>query len=330
MMQDVCQRKLSTSAIMETMLLVTGGTGFIGQALIRQLIASGYEVRSLIRPSKTTPNLPRGVPVDVVVASMMDIRGVRAAMNGVSTVIHLVSGENKGSNTDLLSVDIQSTRVITEAAAESGVDRILYISHLGADRASAYPALKTKGISENYIKSSGIDYTIFRSSLVYGPSDHLTQGIRSLLQATPFIFLLPGDGSTVLQPIWIEDLVGCILSSLEDPRTRNKVYEVGGGEYLTIHEIVQAIQQKIGLKKKIIHLHPAVLRIITVIFENAFPSFPVSTFWLDYLSVNRTCSIDSLPREFGILPARFIQKTGYLQPGKNKIPYGSFLKRRNE
>lgn len=271
---------------METMLLVTGGTGFIGQALIRQLIASGYEVRSLIRPSKATPKLPRGVPVDVVVAGLMDIRGVRAAMNGVTAVIHLVSGENKGSSTDLLSVDIQSTKVITAAAAESGVDRILYVSHLGADRASAYPTLKTKGISENYIKSSGIDYTIFRSSLVYGPSDHLTQGIQSLLQATPFIFLLPGDGSTVLQPIWIEDLVGCITSSLEDPKTRNKVYEVGGGEYLTIHEIVQAIQQKIGLKKKIIHLHPAVLRIITVIFENAFPSFPVSTFWLDYLSVN--------------------------------------------
>lgn len=330
MMQVVCQRKSNTSAIMGTMLLVTGGTGFIGQALIRQLIASGYEVRSLIRPSKRTPNLPRGVPVDAVVASLTDMRGVRAAMKGVKTVIHLVSGENKGSDTDLLSVDIQSTKVITAAAAESGVERILYISHLGADRASAYPTLKTKGISENYIKASGIDYTIFRSSLVYGPSDHLTEGIRSLLQATPFIFLLPGDGSTVLQPIWIEDLIGCIMSSLEDPKTRNKVYEVGGGEYLTIHEIVEMIQHKIGLKKKIINLHPAYLRIITVIFENMFPSFPVSTFWLDYLSANRTSAIDGLTREFGILPARFAQKTGYLLPGKNKIPYGSFLKRRNE
>lgn len=315
---------------MVPMLLVTGGTGFIGQTLIRQLIASSYQVRSLIKPSKTTPNLPKGVPVDVVVASLTDMGGVRAAMKGVNTVIHLVSGENKGSKTDLLSVDIQSTRVITAAAAESGVERILYMSHLGADRASAYPTLKTKGIAENYIKASGIDYTIFRSSLVYGPSDHLTTGIQDLLQATPFIFFLPGDGSTVLQPIWIEDLVGCILSALEDNKTRDKVYEIGGGEYLTIHEIVEIIQHKIGLKKKIIHLHPAYLRMITVFFEHVFPSFPVSTFWLDYLSANRTSSIDSLTREFGILPARFAQKTSYLQPDLNKIPYGSFLKRRNE
>lgn len=329
-MQVVCQRKWYSSAIMKDMLLVTGGTGFIGQALIRQLIASGYDVRSLIRPSKKTPNLPKGVPVDVVVASYSDIRGIRAAMNGVNTIIHLVSGENKGSNTDLLAVDIQSTKVIATAAAEAGVERIIYISHLGADRASAYPSLKTKGISESYIRSSGLDFTIFRSALVYGPSDHLTEGIKNLLLASPFIFLLPGDGSTVLQPIWIEDMVGCILSSLEDDKTRNKTFEIGGGEYLSIHEIVEIIKTKTSIKKRIINIHPAYLRIITVIFENLFPSFPVSTFWLDYLSANRSCAIDSLPREFGILPAKFDQKLEYLKVGLNKIPYSSFIKKPNE
>jgi dihydroflavonol-4-reductase len=114
------------------MILVTGGTGFIGQALIRQLISSGYEVRSLIKPSKKTPNLPRGVQVEVVVASLMDLRGIRAAMKDVQTVIHLVTGENKGSKTDLLKVDIESTKAISTAAAETGVDRIIYLSHLDA------------------------------------------------------------------------------------------------------------------------------------------------------------------------------------------------------
>jgi NADH dehydrogenase len=309
------------------MILVTGGTGFIGQALIRQLISSGYEVRSLIKPSNKTPNLPRGVPVEVVVASLMDLRGIRAAMKDVQTVIHLVTGENKGSKTDLLKIDIESTKAISTAAAETGVDRIIYLSHLDADRASAYPTLKTKGISENYIKACGVDYTIFRTALVYGPSDHLTEGIRTLMQAIPFFFLLPGDGTNVIQPIWIEDLVGCITSSLDDQKTRNKVFEVGGGEYMSIQEIVQIVKEKIGLKKRIITIHPAYLRFFTVIMENAFPSFPVSTFWLDYLSANRTCTIDSLPREFGILPARFAQKIGYLKPGKRTFPYKEFYKK---
>jgi NADH dehydrogenase len=147
------------------------------------------------------------------------------------------------------------------------------------------------------------------------------------MQAIPFIFLLPGDGSNVIQPIWIEDLVGCITSSLDDQKTRNKVYEIGGGEYMSIQEIVQIVKQKIGLKKRIITIHPAYLRFFTVIMENAFPSFPVSTFWLDYLSANRTCTIDSLPREFGILPARFAQKIGYLKPGKRTFPYKEFYKK---
>ncbi len=312
---------------MVRMILVTGGTGFIGQALIRQLTSLGYDVRTLIRPSKKTPKLPKGFPVDVVVASLTDIRGLRAAMSDVQTVIHLVSGENKGSKTDLLKVDIESTRAINSAAADTGVNRMIYLSHLGADRASAYPTLKTKGISENYIKSSGLDYTIFRTSLVYGPSDHLTQGIKALLQATPFIFLLPGDGSSMLQPIWIEDIVGCVTASLEDDKTRNKIYEVGGGEYLTIHEIVNIIRQQLGLKKRIIHIHPAYLRLFTVLLENAFPSFPVSTFWLDYLSANRTSAIDSLPREFGILPARFSQKIEYITLGATSSTFKKFFRR---
>jgi len=312
---------------MVTMILVTGGTGFIGRSLIRQLIGSGYEVRSLIRPSKQTPGFSKGVPFDVVLASMTDLRGIRAAMSDVSTVIHLVSGENKGSKTDLLKVDIESSRIISRAAAETGVNRIIYLSHLGADRASAYPVLKTKGIAENNIKASGIDFTIIRSSLVYGPTDHFSEGIGRLMNLSPFVFLLPGDGSTVLQPIWIDDLVGCITSSIEDNNTRNRVYEVGGGEYLTIQEIVEIVSQKIKVNKKIVHIHPAYLRLITIVMENAFPSFPVSTFWLDYLSSNRTSSIDILPREFGILPARFSKKNDYLQPGKYNIDLKELLKK---
>ena len=296
------------------MILVTGGTGFIGQVLIRQLISNGYEVRLLLRPSKTTPELPKGMPLDVVLASVTDVRGMRAAMHDVTTVIHLVTGENKGSKTDLFEVDIESTRVVSQAAMETGVDRIIYLSHLGADRASAYPVLKMKGIAENYIKTSGVDYTILRSALVFGQMDHLTNGIKRLLKMSPLFFFLPGDGLTMIQPLWVEDLVGCITGALESERSKNRVYEIGGIDYFTIQEIVQIIQDRIKNRNKIIHLHPAYMRILTVILEHALPSFPITTFWLDYLSATRTCAIDSIPREFGILPSRFTEKIGYITP----------------
>ena len=119
------------------MILVTGGTGFIGKALIRLLVDLGYPVRTLIRPSPRSPSLPRGIPVDVAVSSLNDERGLGAAMVGVDTIFHLAGGEWSGPRASLMQIDIQGTRAVVEAAVDAGVKRIFYVSHLGADRASA-------------------------------------------------------------------------------------------------------------------------------------------------------------------------------------------------
>ncbi len=298
------------------MILVTGGTGFIGQALIRQLIAHGEEVRTLIRPSRNSPKLPKGISVDVIVSSLLDERGVRAAMKDVDVVYHLVTGENHGSGTNLVESDIAPTQVVTQAAVDSGINRLIYISHLGADRASAFPVLKAKGIAENFIKTSGINYTILRSGLVYGPNDHFTEGLRVVLRMLPFMFLLPAEGETIIQPVWIDDLVNSLVWCLEDEKTINQVIEIGGAEALSLHEIAEIIKTKIGAHNPIVSINPAYLRILTVTLESMAPVFPLSTFWLDYMAANRTCSLDSLTRYFGVIPAQFNQKLDYLKRSK--------------
>jgi NADH dehydrogenase len=301
---------------MKDMILVTGGTGFIGQALIRQLITNGYEVRTLVRPGKASPRLPRGIPLDVVVSSLADERGVLAAMKDVDQIYHLVTGEYQGSGVNLLSSDIQSTQVVVKAALESGIKHLIYVSHLGSDRASAYPVLKSKGIAENIIKTSGVPYTILRSGIVYGPGDHLTEGLRSILQASRFFFMLPDGGETHLQPIWIEDLVSAMIWTLEDPDKMNKTIEVGGPEAITLKEMVESIQSTIGVKNSPIRVSSAYMRIITVTMESLSPAFPLSNFWLDYFSTDRICSIDTMPRQFSILPAKFSQKISYLKTSR--------------
>ena len=93
------------------MILVTGGTGFIGQALIRQLVSLGKPVRTLLRPSIVTPNLPRGIPIEVAVSSFDDERSLRAAMKGVDVIYHLAGSERLGSRlADLVGVDIEGTK----------------------------------------------------------------------------------------------------------------------------------------------------------------------------------------------------------------------------
>ena len=294
------------------MILVTGGTGFIGKALIRHLVELGYPVRTLIRPSSQSPNLPRGVAVDVAVAGLNDERGLRAALVGVKTVYHLASAERGGPGASLLAVDIQGTRSLVKAAEDAGVKRIFFLSHLGADRASAYPVLKAKAIGEEFIRKSSLDYTILRSAVVFGPNDNLTTNIASTLSALPAFYLMPGDGSTLLQPLWVEDLVTCLSWSLDDTETYRRTIEVGGPEYLTFRHIVELVMGESGIRRRLIGIGPPYLRAITVTLNSLFNNMPISVFWLDYLAVNRTCALDTLPRTFDLMPSRMSQRLAYL------------------
>jgi len=294
------------------MILVTGGTGFIGRVLVRQLVSYGYHVRLLLRPSKRTPNVPMGVPVEVAVTSINDERGLRAAMHGVDVVYHLAGGEKQGAQTDLEKIDIDGTRTLALAAANSRIKRLFYISHLGATRGSAFPLLKAKGIAEEYIRESGIPYTILRSSILFGPDDGFTTGLALLLHASPGFLPLPGKGLTILQPLWVDDLVTCMIWALDKPDSINRVMELGGSEYLSLEQITRNIMTVIKKNRLLVTWPNPYMRAITVLAEHTFKSFPSSVFWLDYLAVNRTCGVDSVPHLFGLMPARFSSKLDHL------------------
>jgi len=295
------------------MILVTGGTGFIGQTLIRQLVTLGKPVRTLLKPSPVSPNLPRGVSVEAAVSSFKDGRSLRAAMKGVDVIFHLAGSERLSSRADLTGTDVEGTQLLVRAAADAGVERIFFVSHLGADRASAFAVLKAKALAEGFIVNSGLEYTIFRSAVVYGPGDQFTTSLARLLRMSPGFFLLPGDGSALIQPLWIEDLVTCMILSLEENIARNQILSLGGGEYLSFNQVVAIIQAALEIRRKLFNLPPPYLRILALFMEQVMPQFPVSIFWLDYLAADRTTALDTLPRMFGVIPARFHQQLDYLK-----------------
>ncbi|HUF38466.1 MAG TPA: NAD(P)H-binding protein [Anaerolineales bacterium] len=295
------------------MILVTGATGFIGRVLVRLLAEAGHDVRVLMRPSVHSPALPNGVPVDAAVTGLWDPRGLRAAMVGVDVVYHLAGAERQGSRADLQGVDIRGTRAVAEAARDAGIDRIFTVSHLGADRASGYPLLKTKGIAEESLRKSGIDYTILRSAVLFGEGDSFTSSLACLAVAQPFFFAVPGDGDTVLQPLWVEDLATCLVWALDDDGTRNQTFDLGGPEYFSLVQAAEIVMGAIGMERRFLHTRPPYLRGLAVTVESLFPGMPVSTFWLDYLAINRTTGLDTLSRAFGLLPARFPSTIDYLK-----------------
>ena len=236
-------------------------------------------------------------------------------MKDVDIIFHLAGAERSGSRSDLEGVDVEGSRVLSGVARQAGVERAFYISHLGADRSSAYPVLKAKAIAEHFFLENLPLSTIIRTGPVFGPGDQFTTGLARLVQMAPGLFIIPGDGQSLVQPIWIEDFAVCLLVALEDPTAIGKTIEIGGGEYLTFRDVLETVMRITGTRRFTVTAQPAYVRMLSLWLEQTFPKFPISIFWLDYLAADRTCQIDILARRFGVIPARFHQNLDYLRQG---------------
>jgi len=293
-------------------ILITGATGFIGKALTRHLSETEYQVRVLIHPSQKSPDLPKGIPVEAAVAGLNDTRGLRAAMVDVDIIYHLASQEALGARGNLLETDIQGTKNLVETAQDADVDRFFFISHLGADRASAYPIMTAKAIAEDHIQKSSLDYTILRSGIVFGSNDRFTTNLARMIRSIPLVFLLPGQGDTLLQPLWIEDLAHILLWSLDNNNTRRETYEIGGPEQLSFRDLVVSMLQVMGINRHLLPVSIPLIRAGTVFADYLSLKIPTNIFWLDYLATNRTCSLNTVPHVFNLLPSHFSKRLEYL------------------
>lgn len=295
------------------MILVTGATGFVGRRLLPVLVETGEEVRILLRPRRSSPELPRGEEFDVALASLSDPRGVRAAMVGVHKVIHLASAERQGSEEALTDTDVEGTENLAEAAAEVGVEYFVYMSHLGASRSSAYPLLRAKAAAEEHIRRSEVPHLVLRSGPLFGDGDRFTCALAMVMAASPGLLPIPGDGSVPLQPLWIEDLATALEWILDERERPQGIHEIGGPEFLTLAEIVEMVGSAAGLNRTPLPIRPPYLRGVLWLLQALLPNPPVTTLTVDYLAAPRTASLDSMPRLVGLQPARMERHLDYLR-----------------
>jgi NADH dehydrogenase len=266
----------------------------------------------MLQPSSRSPDLPKGVPVDISLAGVTDRRGVRASLVGIETVIHLAGIEGQGGPNQRLDLEAAGTQNIAEAAADAGIKRLLFLSHIGVDRGSAYPAMQVKALAEEHIRNSSVPYTILRTALLFGRQDNFTTSFAMLLGISPLFFPMPGDGSTLLQPLWVEDLATAITWALDEPSTIDKAIEIGGPEYISFKQILTMIMKAASAPRILFPARPPYLRSGAWMMEKLMPRSPINPLWLDYLAVDRTTDLNTLPHMFGLQPSRMEDKIDYL------------------
>lgn len=285
------------------MIVVTGGTGFIGRHVVARLMAEGRPVRCLLTESKAR-HLPWATPPEIVIGSLQDEESTFRAVTGAHAIIHLESAQWWGRRRELEQVEIVGTRTLTTAARSARVGRILTVSHLGASISSGYTLLRVKGVVEDLIRTSGLAYTVIRSGLVFGPDDAFINHIAMLLRASPLLFLMPGRGEVVLHPLYIDDLVTALVRSLDLIDTVDSLTEIGGPEYITVEDLIRTVMRVSGAGRVVLPVAPYLLRSLTAAYSRVFPRALMTPQWLDIMATNRTAPLGNCYNTFGFQPRR--------------------------
>ena len=272
----------------------------------------------LLRPGTNLDRLPRPLVVHTMIGDCTDKDSVLAAMSGVHTIIHLVGSEAQGRRARLAEVDVPSAKTVIECALAARVGRIIYVSRPNADRASAYPVLRAKGEIEEAIRESGLAYTILRTSTLFGASDHFSEHIATLASALP-IYVLPSDGETVFQPLWVDDLVTCILMTLEDLDSIDKVIHIGGPELLSYRRIVLRVMHTLGHRRMLVSLPLLVNQAGVWFLDGLFARWPITRHWIEMFSASQASELGTVERLFGFRPSAF--DLGLLSQYIGRRPY---------
>jgi uncharacterized protein YbjT (DUF2867 family) len=277
------------------MILVTGGTGFVGRHLVARLVESGQQVRVLARTKIEIPG------TQSFTGDVRDLSAVVAAARDCQAVVHLVGIIRESRGASFAQTHIAGTRTVIRACQEAGVGRLLHISALGArpDPPSRYQ--RTKWEAEELVRASGLAATIFRPSVLFGTGGSFLPELRKLLHSGPVIPIV-GDGMALLQPVWVEDVVSCLMGALAQPDTPGQAYELGGPEVFGFAELVDLLAQQEGISKPKLHLPVLLMRPLAAVLGR-FSAFPLTADQLAMLLEDNVCDISAMRETFGLEPA---------------------------
>ena len=279
---------------------VVGATGFVGSHLVPYLVASGHEVIAISRDGRRLPEW--GSAVEARAADVVD-GNLESAFAGAEGVVHLaaIPRESRGRRFD--EVNVKGTERVVAAAERTGVRRLVHLSVLGVADDPKLAYLNSKRRGEEAVRGSSLEWIVLRPSLMFGTGDGFFNLVKTTLRWwSPGVVVIPGDGSTRFQPLSVDDLAIAVELSLTDADRAGSIYELGGPEWVTYREIVDAVMQATGMRRWKLGMPIPVISALTAVTDRVLPIFPVSHDQIASMSRPNFTELDAFEGAFGVKP----------------------------
>jgi NADH dehydrogenase len=251
---------------------VTGATGFVGEEILRQLYAEGHSIRVLARnpASESARRLARLYGAEIHGGDVLAVASLPSAIAGSDAIIHLVGIISELGESTFERVHTQGTRNMLLTAQTAGVKRFIHMSALGTrpDAVSRYH--RSKWQAEEIVRAGGMDFTIFRPSLIHGRGDHFVNLFAKIARRSPIIPVI-GGGQGKMQPILVQDVSKCFVAALQTPESVGGTIDLCGNDRLTLEEIINAILKVTGRRRLKIRVPKLIANAQAALLEFVYP-----------------------------------------------------------
>jgi uncharacterized protein YbjT (DUF2867 family) len=280
-------------------ILLTGGTGFVGGHVAHALRAESRDVRCLVRdPGRAEKLVSWGC--ELAQGDVTDAASLRRAVAGCDVVVHLVA-IIAGRRSEFERVMEQGTRDLVAAAQEAGVRRFVLMSALGVgeETKDLTPYFAAKWEMESAVEGSGLEHVIFRPSFVFGRGGGILPMLIRQVRWSPLSPVL-GDGERRLQPIWAEDVASYFAKSVDLPAAANRTFELCGPDAVTWNELYERIAKVLGKRRARVHIPFSLVRPAAALVEH-LPRPPVTRDQLTMLEAgDNVCDLGPALEAFGL------------------------------
>jgi uncharacterized protein YbjT (DUF2867 family) len=291
--------------------VVTGANGFVGRHAIPRLLLGRHQVRAVIseRPGAEKELPGAGADVDVRRADVRKPESLRGAFDGYEAIIHTVAIPTERKQR-FAEVNVAGVAHVVAEARRAGVSRMVHMSALGADPASPYPYLRSKGEGQALVTGSGIGHVVLRPSLLFGEGDDFFPRLAFSLLFP--VVPVPGDGKSRFQPLHVDDLAQAIVAAVER-REISGIHEIGGPEPVTYDDMLAETMRGTGKRRPTLHVPVTLMKPPAMVMGIFMSDPPVTVDQLDLLAVDNTPGQNALTPVFGVQPRPFKGALDYLR-----------------